>query len=98
MTTDTEHRDESAAGWTPHFTAAGAMAVTLLAAALAIAWLITEDLGALPPFGDLIWHARLLFANFLIIVLSLMVAAAWLLIKNARELHELRSRLNAGDR
>jgi hypothetical protein len=82
---------DSGDAWKPEITAGGAMAATLIASALAVAWLLTEDLNALPPFSDIVWHARLLFANFLIIVLALFGAAAWLLLKNAREIHALQN-------
>lgn len=82
---------DSSDAWKPPFTAGVGMAATLIASALAVAWLLTTDLNALPPFSDVVWHVRLLFANFLIIVLALSGSAAWLLIKNAREIHALQN-------
>jgi hypothetical protein len=85
----TSGHDAANTAWNPQITTAGAMAFTLVAAGLAIAWLLTQDLNALSPAGVLIWQARLLFANFLIIVFGLAAAASWLLVKNAREKHDL---------
>jgi hypothetical protein len=83
--------DDSGNAWKPEITAGVGMAATLVALALAVAWLLTTDLNALPLFSDIVWHARLLFANFLIIVLALTGSAAWLLLRNAREIHALQN-------
>jgi hypothetical protein len=93
MTMQTAHQEDAESFWAPLFSPAGAMVAVLVAAALAVAGLLTQDLQSMPPFGDLIGNARMLFANFMIIVLVLFVGAAWLLAKNARELHALRSEL-----